>query len=69
MKKEKAFDCVEMKDEIQRKLLARWRGMSDEEVIQDIRKDLDESKSPMAAWWRSVEKRQVVTPGTLAASH
>jgi len=35
MKKKKTFDCVEMKNEIQAKLLKRYEGMSDEEIRAD----------------------------------
>ena len=45
MKKDKEFDCVEMKNEIQRKLQAEWQGLTDEELIQRIRKDIEESDS------------------------
>ena len=35
MKKKKEFDCVEMKNEIQAKLLKRYEGMTDEEIRAD----------------------------------
>ena len=55
MKERKTFDCVRMKDEIQNTLLSQWEGMSDTEVIQKIRGDLDTSDSLVAAWWRDLQ--------------
>ena len=57
MKKDKAFDCVEMKNEIQRKLQAERQGLTGEELIQRIRKDIEESDSPIAKWWLDAGKK------------
>jgi hypothetical protein len=49
MAKVKDFDCVEMKNEIQAKLLERYRGMTDEEIRadQDRRIEADPILGPL----------------------
>lgn len=54
----KDFDCVKMKDEIQQKLLSQWKGLSDAEIKQRIRQDLATSESPIAVWWRGLDKQR-----------
>jgi len=68
-KKSKAFDCVTMKNEIQQKLMSRWQGMTDTEVIQKIRRDLNESNSPIANWWRALAKDSARGAKETAVSH
>ena len=41
MKKEKKFDCVRMKDEIQAKLLKEYDGLSDDEIHELRRKKIE----------------------------
>ena len=57
MKKQKEFDCVRLKDEIQAKLTREWRGLTDEEVRVRIRQKLAASKSPIAKLWRKLTAR------------
>jgi hypothetical protein len=57
MKRKKNFDCVEMKNVIQRRLQRRRRGMSTDEVISDVQRSIEESDSPAAAWWRKHEAK------------
>jgi hypothetical protein len=57
MNKAQRFDCVAMKDEIQRKLLSDWKGMEDAQVVRTIRKNLSDSKSAVGAWWRRLEMK------------
>jgi hypothetical protein len=52
MKANKAFDCVAMKNEIQRKLLARYRNMTDAEQVADMRRRLETSRSSVGRLWR-----------------
>ena len=52
MKANKAFDCVSMKNEIQRKLLARYRNMTEAEVTADMRRRLQSSRSSIGRLWR-----------------
>lgn len=54
MKKAKEFDCVEMKDRIQERMLRRQAGMTDQECREDIRRILATSDSPVAKMWRSM---------------
>ena len=51
MKTSKKFDCVAMKNEIQRKLLARRRNMTDAEAQADIRHKLETSRGPIGQLW------------------
>ncbi len=55
--KTKTFDCVAMKNEIQRKLLERWKGLPEEEIREQIRHDLATSDSPSAKLWRRLTNR------------
>ena len=52
----KAFDCIRMKDDIQRRLQKTWRGASGEEVRLRVKRDLATSDSDVAKWWRSLER-------------
>jgi len=56
--RKKAFDCVEMKNEIQRKLLDKWKGLSQEEIVEQLHRDLATSDDPVARWWRRVREHQ-----------
>lgn len=68
--KKKDFDCVAMKDDIQRKLLSDWQGLDDAHVVRTIRKNLDNSKSAVGAWWRRLEvKRNAGGTGKPAVAH
>ncbi len=70
MKTEKDFDCLKLKDEIQAKLRKEWQGLTDEQIRERIRHDLDTSEEPLAVWWRDVTSRRAaasahdVTPAT-----
>lgn len=46
------FDCIEMKDEIQAKLRKEWESLTDKEIRDRIRRNLETSQSPIARWWR-----------------
>ena len=54
MKKE--FDCVKMKNDIQMRLYEKRKNMTPQEEMEDIRKTLAESQSPIAKWWRKIQK-------------
>lgn len=41
MKKEKKFECVRMKDEIQAKLLKEYEGLSDDEIHELRRRKIE----------------------------
>jgi len=55
MKRRKAFDCVQMKDEIQARLRAEWQGLTEDEIRARVREHLETSDSSIAKWWRTVQ--------------
>jgi hypothetical protein len=57
MKKAKAFDCVQMKDEIQARLLREYKGMTDEQIRRRRARKLATSQSPIAKLWRELQAR------------
>jgi hypothetical protein len=57
MKAHKYFDSVAMKNEIQRKLIAKHRGMSAAAVRADIHRKLETSRSPVGQLWRRLRAR------------
>jgi hypothetical protein len=54
MKKNKEFDCVEMKNAIQAQLRKENEGLTDEEIARRRREWLETSDDPLAKWWRSI---------------
>lgn len=58
MNKAKQFDCVEMKNEIQRKLREKHKGMTEEDIRRRFLHEMESSDSPVARWWRTVRDRQ-----------
>lgn len=70
MKAIKRFDCVEMKNAIQSKLVMRRSGMSPEEFIADVEISLKTSKDPIGQYWRSIclNKRQSSRRSALSAT-
>ncbi|MGA2796881.1 MAG: hypothetical protein ABSE63_04830 [Thermoguttaceae bacterium] len=54
MKKNKSFDCVQMKNELQARMAKKYEGLSDEEIARRRREWLDNSDDPLAKWWRSL---------------
>jgi hypothetical protein len=61
MKKEKAFDCVAVKNQIQARHRAEWEGLTDEEIRRRVRERLGESNDPVARKWRQLERQPAVT--------
>ena len=55
-RREKPFDCVEMKNAIQERLLAEQEGLSDEEVHARARRKLESLDTPLGQMWRSLEE-------------
>jgi len=51
-RKKKAFDCVEMKHELQRKLAEKYKGMTWDQRIEAMQQGLETSNDPLAKWWR-----------------
>lgn len=58
MKKEKGFDCVEMKNRIQQELEREYAGLTEEERRERIRHELETSDDPVARKWRSLATRE-----------
>lgn len=58
--KNKPFDCVTMKNEIQAKLLEEHKGLSDDEIARRRKVWLETSNDPLAAWWRTVSSSAVL---------
>lgn len=54
MNGEKSFDCVEMKNRVQRELQEEWKGLTGEEIEKRIERELATSDSTSARWWRSL---------------
>lgn len=52
------FDCLKMKDEIQARLRREWEGLSEQEIREQIRRNLEASQTPIARWWRRVRDQQ-----------
>ena len=66
MKAEKDFDCVRMKNDIQKRLYERRKGMTPQEEREAIEHDLATSQSPIAVWWRKVSRSRTASS---AVSH
>ena len=56
MRSKKTFDCVEMKDQIHAELAARYAGLTDEEMLRQMREALETSEDPVARKWRSLRR-------------
>lgn len=59
----KAFDCVTMKEDIQRRMLAQWRGMSDAEITAKIESDLASLTGTLGAFRRRMLANRKTTDG------
>lgn len=57
MKANKDFDCVQMKNEIQAELQKDWEGLSNAEIRSQIRRNLEQSQSPIGKLWHKLEKK------------
>jgi len=58
MKTIRQFDCVEMKNAIQARLLSRRRGMSQAEFVSDVELSLLKSKDPIGEYWRRIRPKR-----------
>jgi len=57
MRVAKEFDCVEMKNRIQREILAEEEHTGEEEERRRRRDWLETSDSPLARLWREASKK------------
>ncbi len=55
--KKKKFDCVEMKNDIQRKLLKEMKGLSPDEQCRFTEKRI-QSDPILGPFWRKVRKKK-----------
>jgi hypothetical protein len=58
VKREKTFDCVQMKNAIQARHLQERRGLTDAEVRRRIAERLASSDDPVAQKWCALGQRQ-----------
>lgn len=58
MSKVKTFDCVAMKEAIQRKHAQEYEGMTPAEITERVHKKLAESEHPVAIWWRRMQEHE-----------
>lgn len=58
----KSFDCVEMKNEIQQELALEYKGLTDEERWSRLNEILASSNHPVARKWKEI--RPTTTPIT-----
>ena len=57
MKTMKKFDCMQLKRDLQAKLLKKWAGLTIDEIQAAIKHDLATSQTELAKWWRKMEGR------------
>jgi hypothetical protein len=62
----KTFDCLAMKDNIQRQLLQQTEGTTFEQRRGAIQRALEVSRSPIGDLWRALERRQAMRAGCVA---
>ena len=55
---QKTFDCVELKNTIQAKLLKEYQGMKTDEAAEHSYQKLQSSQSPVAKLWKKLGERQ-----------
>jgi hypothetical protein len=65
-KPKKKFDCVAMKDAAQREIVESIRGLTHEQEIARIRKDVE--GGPLADWWRKLPKDPGPQPAAVPSS-
>jgi len=51
-KAEKAFDCLEYKEQVQREICEEIQGLTHEEQIAYFNRSTE--KGPVARWWRTI---------------
>ena len=56
--KTKTFDCVEMKNAVQRTLAEEWKDLSNEQIRQRIHHRLETADDELSRWWRSLRVAQ-----------
>jgi len=54
VRKTRKFDCVKMKEQIHAKLDREFRGLTDRQIRERIRRKLATSDNEVARWWREM---------------
>ena len=67
MKAEKKFDCVAMKDRIQKRRREERSGMTEKEIDAQLDSGLRTSTSPIAQLWRRISKEKTRSNAVSAA--
>jgi len=62
----KTFDCLAMKDNIQRRLLQQTEGATFEQRRVANQHALEVSRSPIGELWRALERRKTIRVGCVA---
>lgn len=58
----KPFDCLKMKEEIQRKVQRETAGMTAVQFSQHVRRKLSSDTSPVGDLWRKLDMRNHTAP-------
>ena len=66
MKPKKKFDCVEMKNAVQNRLVKERRSVGDREFERRHREWLETSDDPLARWWRRLKEAPAQRPSRAA---
>jgi len=59
-KAEKAFDCLEYKDRVQREIYEEIRGLTHEEQIAYFNRSAE--TGPLSAWWKRLRAHSARSP-------
>ncbi len=62
MRKTKKFDCVEMKNQIQSEMMKECEGLSEAEILERRRIQMETSDDPLAKKWRQLGAKGMSTP-------
>ncbi|MGQ9651044.1 MAG: hypothetical protein ACUVXJ_13120 [Phycisphaerae bacterium] len=62
MTRAKKFDCVKMKNDIQARLAEQHRGLTDEQIREQVHRQLSTSNSPIARLWREASGEHEKAP-------
>ncbi|HUT34681.1 MAG TPA: hypothetical protein VNE39_14425 [Planctomycetota bacterium] len=64
LRAEKAFDCLEYKDRVQREIYEEIRGLTHEEQIAYFNRSAE--RGPVAKWWRAIRRTSPPAPTAAA---
>jgi len=58
MKRNKSFDCVQMKNQIYKSLEKEYKGLTDEQIWDRINNNANTSNNSIWVWWRKIRDSQ-----------